>query len=214
MPHRSGTALRAPLLVVLVAAAIGLAVLAGARLAGPDVPGDDSVDAGFLRDMQVHHAQAVEMSVLVRDRTDDERVRGMALDIALGQQQQMGQMYALLGSWDLSQQPAPGEQMTWMADHEGHDGHSGHDMAMGADGLMPGMATDDQLDELRAASGVEAERLWLRLMITHHEAGVEMAEAGEELADDDQVRRLASSMATAQASETRTMLQMLADRTE
>ncbi|GAB3994499.1 DUF305 domain-containing protein [Nocardioides marmoraquaticus] len=199
--------LRAPLLVVLVAAAIGLAVLAGARLAGPDAPADDSVDAGFLRDMQVHHAQAVEMSVLVRDRTDDERVRGMALDIALGQQQQMGQMYALLGSWDLSQQPAAGEQMAWMS------GHSGHSMAMGSDGLMPGMATDDQLDELRAASGEEAERLWLGLMITHHEAGVEMAEAGEELADDDQVRRLASSMAMAQTAETRTMQEMLADRT-
>lgn len=199
--------LLAPILVVVVAAAIGLAVLLGARLGAPDQPGDGSVDAGFLRDMQVHHAQAVEMSVVVRDNTDDPRVRQMALDIALGQQQQMGQMYALLASWDLSQQPAGGDQMAWMSG----DGHGA--MSMGADGLMPGMATEAQLDDLRAASGVEAERAWLRLMITHHEAGVEMAEAGEELAADPQVRRLAASMATAQAAETATMQEMLADRT-
>lgn len=208
MPRLRG--LLAPVLVVAVAAALGLAVLLGARIGGSDRPGDDSVDAGFLRDMQVHHAQAVEMSVLVRDRTDDPRVRQMALDIALGQQQQMGQMYGLLASWDLSQQPAPGEQMAWMADHEGHDGH---DMTMGSDGLMPGMATDAQVDELRAASGEEAERIWLALMITHHEAGVEMAEAGEELAGDSQVRRLAASMAMAQTAETATMQEMLAART-
>lgn len=200
--------LRAPILVVVVAATVGLAVLVGARVGAPDLPGDDSADAGFLRDMQVHHAQAVEMSVVVRDGTDDPRVRQMALDIALGQQQQMGQMYALLAAWDLSQQPTSGEQMAWMS----HDGHAA--MSMGADGLMPGMATAAQLDELRDASGVEAERQWLRLMITHHEAGVEMAEAGEELATDPQVRRLAASMATAQAAETATMQEMLADRTE
>ncbi|MHC5908965.1 DUF305 domain-containing protein, partial [Streptomyces sp. S6] len=37
-----------------------------------------AVDAGFARDMAVHHQQAVEMSYIVRDRTDDEEVRRLA----------------------------------------------------------------------------------------------------------------------------------------
>lgn len=196
--------------VVAVVAAIALALVVGLRLGSPSVPADDSADAGFLRDMQTHHGQAVEMSMIVRDNTDDARVRTMAYDIALGQQQQMGQMYALLESWDLSQVPG-GEQMAWMADME-HDGMEGMDMSLGEDGLMPGMATDDELQELREAQGVDAERLWLELMIEHHVGGVDMAQAGLELAEDSQVEQLAWSMQRAQSAEIATMQQMLEDR--
>lgn len=206
-----GTLLRAGA-VVGVALMLALAFVLGSRLTQPGTPGDDSADAGFLRDMQFHHAQAVEMSVIVRDNTEDSRVRQMALDIALGQQQQMGQMFAILESWGLSQQP-DGEQMAWMAEMS-HDGgeHEGHSMEMRSDGLMPGMATEEQLQELRDARGVEAERLFLELMITHHEAGVEMAEAGMELSEDDQVDGLAWSMDRAQSAEITTMQRMLEDR--
>ena len=111
--------------VVGLALLLALTFVLGSRLTQTSTPGDDSADAGFLRDMQFHHAQAVEMSVIVRDNTEDPRVRQMALDIALGQQQQMGQMFAILESWGLSQQP-DGEQMAWMAemDHGDHGGHS------------------------------------------------------------------------------------------
>lgn len=196
--------------VVGLALLLALTFVLGSRLTQTSTPGDDSADAGFLRDMQFHHAQAVEMSVIVRDNTEDPRVRQMALDIALGQQQQMGQMFAILESWGLSQQP-DGEQMAWMAEMD-HGDHGGHGMEMRADGLMPGMATAEQLQELREASGVEAERLFLELMITHHEAGVEMAEAGMELSEDDQVDGLAWSMQRAQSAEITTMQRMLEDR--
>lgn len=66
-------------------------------------PAGSSADAGFARDMQVHHAQAVDMSFLIRDRSNDLLIRSMALDIATTQQQQGGQMYAWLELWGLSQ---------------------------------------------------------------------------------------------------------------
>jgi uncharacterized protein (DUF305 family) len=49
-------------------------------------PGDDSAEAGFARDMMVHHAQAVEMAEIVRDKTESDDVRILASDIALTQQ--------------------------------------------------------------------------------------------------------------------------------
>jgi hypothetical protein len=53
-------------------------------------PGDGSPEAGFARDISVHHAQAVEMAEIVRDRTESEEVRTLATDIALTQQAQIG----------------------------------------------------------------------------------------------------------------------------
>ena len=59
-------------LAAVVALAIGLvAGLALSRVGGDDLPGDDSVAAGFARDMQTHHDQAVEMSWIIYDRTDE-----------------------------------------------------------------------------------------------------------------------------------------------
>ncbi|MFC7643696.1 DUF305 domain-containing protein [Streptosporangium lutulentum] len=39
-------------------------------------PTDASAEAGFARDMAVHHAQAVEMSFIARDGSKDETLRG------------------------------------------------------------------------------------------------------------------------------------------
>src|SRR5215212_2295350 len=95
------------LVVVLAAAfvaAFGLAVWLW--LAGRP-PGEGSPEAGFARDMIVHHAQAVQMAEIVRDRTDSEDVRILAADIALGQQAQIGIMQGWLGAWGLPPAPSP-----------------------------------------------------------------------------------------------------------
>lgn len=208
------TLLRATALVAVVAA-IAAALLIGSRLGGVQTPADDSADAGFLRDMQVHHAQAVKMSMEVRDRTDDPKVRRLAYDIALGQQQQIGQMYALLRSWGLSQVPS-GEHMSWMSDEEGGQ-HEMSEMDAGDDGdhagaPMPGMATATQLEQLASSSGTAAERQFLELMIEHHRAGVDMAQAALDVVEVDQVRELAASMQQGQAAEIDLMQQMIEGR--
>jgi len=184
-------------------------------------PTAGSVDAGFSLDMQAHHRQAVEMSTLVLDRSDDEVLRAVARDIQLTQQQQAGQMYGWLEQWGLGQgrtEPVMG----WMAGHEAAPGMSGHDMsghevAVTSDGLgsvaeMPGMATPDQMAALEAADGVEAERIFLQLMTTHHVAGVQMAQVAAAEADDAQVRHLASAMATGQQAELTVLGDLLDER--
>ncbi|WP_083542043.1 DUF305 domain-containing protein [Kribbia dieselivorans] len=192
---------------IAFAAAVGLALgaLLGWVAFAPRHPGDDSADAGFARDMSEHHAQAVEMSLLVMQRTDDPDVVRLASDIATSQAYQQGQMGTWLVEWGLPQ-ARPGERMAWMA---GHD-HATMDMPAGVP--MPGMATPAEIAKLTSSRGKAAEVLYLQLMTTHHLAGVEMARAGLDLGRDPQVRSLAEKMVRAQSGEVELMTTMLTER--
>ncbi|WP_282685529.1 MULTISPECIES: DUF305 domain-containing protein [unclassified Streptomyces] len=165
-------------------------------------PAEDSVDAGFARDMAIHHQQAVEMSFIVRDRTDDEDVRRLAYDIINTQANQRGMMLGWLEMWGLPKSAA-GPPMKWM----------GHTFTPTDDGsLMPGMATDAELAALTAAKGEKAEVLFLRLMTVHHRAGADMAQAAAGSARTDVIRNLADGMVRGQQSEIGLMADMLKDR--
>ncbi|MGC9538593.1 DUF305 domain-containing protein [Streptomyces sp. UG1] len=174
-----------------------------ASRADATAPSADSADAGFARDMAVHHQQAVEMSFIVRDRTDDEEVRRLAYDIINTQANQRGMLLGRLDAWGLPKS-SQDEPMAWMGhavDYEPHDGS-----------LMEGMATDAELDKLRKAEGRDAETLYLRLMTDHHRGGVDMARGAADLAEDPVVARLAEGMVRGQQSEMKLMADMLADR--
>ena len=171
------------------------------------VPSSTSADAGFARDMQVHHAQAVEMSFLVLDRAEEPLVKSMALDIAASQQHQIGQMYAWLELWGVPQ-TGSAPTMAWMNEDSADDPHH---MTAGPEASvpMPGMASAEELDRLRASSGTTAERLWLRLMIRHHGGGIDMARAALEKTSDPEVKQLAAAMVSSQQSEVDQMRRML-----
>ncbi len=198
-------------LIVVVAAALAGALLLGSVLARPDAPAADSVDAGFSRDMRAHHSQAVQMSFLVRERTDDADVDQLALDILLTQQQQVGQMYAWLEDWGLPQSSTE-DRMAWMSDAS----MGGMDMEemdrAEMPGGMPGMASNAELQALEDARGERAARIFLQLMIPHHEAGVEMADDAVKHAGTDQVRLLARSISVAQQSELTVLNDLLDER--
>jgi uncharacterized protein (DUF305 family) len=202
-------AVRVAVAVIAVPLVIAVAFLAGRVTAGDPTPTDIGADAGFARDMQVHHSQAVEMSLIVRDRTTDPEIRLLAYDILRTQQQQAGQMYAWLELWNLPQasNQAP---MAWA----GGMGHGMASPAAGAAGAtaMPGMATADDLRRLGTLNGRDAERLYLQLMIEHHRGGVQMAEAALRLAHQPEVLQLARKIVTAQRSEIALMAGMLRDR--
>lgn len=178
--------------------------------AGIPAPSTDSAAAGFLRDMQVHHAQAVQLALLVRDRTDDETVRTLAYDIAVTQATQSGAMYGMLEAWDLPQL-SPSEPMAWtlLPTIDGSAG-GGHVMDPAAPDGMPGMATAEQVAELQAASGDDAVRLFLTLMIAHHEGGVEMADAVLARTDVPAVVDLATGIERSQLAEISAMRALLA----
>mgnify|MGYP002621626106 FL=1 len=193
---------RVPLAIVVLL--VVLAATAGFLASRPHRPLDTSADAGFLRDMGAHHAQAVEMALIIYDKSEEPRLKTVAYDIALTQQAQIGRMDGWLTAWDL---PLRGSQppMAWMAGHDHGGGGRAPDR-------MPGLATDEQMAQLRESSGVEAEILFLQLMIEHHKGGVEMAEAAVRLASEEEVVSLAQGMIDAQQSEIDLMNEMLVAR--
>jgi uncharacterized protein (DUF305 family) len=197
-------ALFAVIAVGLVLLGGGLAVLLGIGRTEP--PTADSVDAGFSRDMGLHHLQGVEMANLALDRSEDPAVRGLAFDIAETQKDQAGRMQGWLALWGLP--PTGGDPMAWM--NGGDGGHSAH--AMGEDGAMPGMATEEELAVLRELSGPPFDVEFLRLMMRHHQGGLAMAEYAAAHADVRAVRTLATRIADSQTAETSLMASMLSER--
>lgn len=197
--------------VLLVAAGLVVLMLARPSSSSPSdtgaasstsAPAETSADVGFARDMAVHHQQAVEMAFVVRDRTADVAVRRLAYDIINTQANQRGMMLGWLETWGRSKS-SPGPPMAWM----------GHAFTSRGDGaLMPGMATDAELDALRAAKGRDAEVRFLRLMTAHHRAGAEMAQAAADAAGTEEIRNLASGMVLGQRSEIALMADMLKER--
>lgn len=202
---------------------IGVGVLAAAALAfgigrftafgnsaAPAAPSTTSADAGFARDMQVHHAQAVDMAMTIYRSTDDPALRALSYDIATGQSAQAGRLYALLVEWGLSQSGGP--LMSWMSadgDHRGHGGGSDAEPATEAElRAEMGMATDAELSALQAAAeprgSAEADCLFLSLMIRHHEGAIDMVDAVLELGTSS-VTGLAASMKQTQSSEVAAM---------
>jgi uncharacterized protein (DUF305 family) len=77
---------------------------------------------------------------------------------------------------------------------------------------MHGMATGEELDRLRAATGRDAEVLFLQLMIRHHEGGVLMSRAVIARSTRDEVVTLATGMEQGQAAEITQMQELLAAR--
>lgn len=196
------TRLLAVVAVAALVAGTAVGLLLGTAVLRPSVPAEGSVEVGFARDMAVHHGQAVEMSVLVRERSTDPDVRQLALDVELTQQHQQGQMFGWLATWGLPPSSST-PPMAWAGGEHG---------AMGSAGEMPGLVTPEQLDRLEAADGAEADVLYLALMIPHHRGGVEMAEIAVREADQPAVRRLAEAIVAAQQAELTVLEQMLDER--
>jgi uncharacterized protein (DUF305 family) len=187
---------------LVAAGAITYAVADGDG-SGTKAPTADSADAGFARDMAVHHQQAVEMSYIVRDRTKDVDVRRLAYDIAQTQANQRGMLLGWLDLWELPKVSSDAP-MTWMGMG---------DMASAEDGsLMPGMATNTEMKKLNTLSGKQAEVFYLQLMTDHHKGGIHMAEGCVEKCDVGVEKKLAQGMVDAQQSEIKLMADMLEER--
>lgn len=185
--------------VLIAALAASVALLFGLSIflwLSAREPGNNSAEAGFSRDMIVHHSQAVEMAEIVRDRTDNDRIKTLATDIALTQQAQIGQMQGWLNVWDL---PLAGTEpaMTWMG--------------MSNEGRMPGMASGEEINRLRDLPPEEADALFLQLMIPHHEAAIPMSNAVLDRTSNPAVERLANGIVSSQEAEISTMEDMLRD---
>ena len=130
-------------------------------------------------------------------KTQSEEIRLMAADMALTQQGQIGRMQGWLDAWNL---PATGTEpaMSWMG--------------MPTQGRMPGMASPEEIERLQDAPPEEADKIFLQLMIPHHQAAVPMAQAVMERSDRPEVDNLAGAIVASQKGEIQIMKEMLDER--
>lgn len=194
--------------IAALAFAVGRFSTFGAQAAGTSDTA--SPEAGFARDMQVHHAQAVQMAMEIYRKTDDEELRVLSYDIATGQSGQRGEMYDWLVQWDLPQ--AGGPMMQWMQASAGSQGHNA--MADGATmtdedaRAAMGMASAAEIAALQDATGTEADCLFLGLLIRHHEGAIPMADALIDLGSNARAVAVAESIKTGQTAEITAMKSM------
>lgn len=153
--------------------------------AGP--PGEDSVDTGFYKDMIHHHDQAISMALHEQANGADPVVVGFATEILRRQSYEIGVMSTKLDEWGYGTSPND-TAMRWM------------DMPVPLE-QMPGLATADQMAQLKNARGADADALFLQLMSEHHRGGVHMADYAYRHATNQSTRDLAQRMAYVQATE-------------
>lgn len=203
--------------LLLVGATLGLALSGRLGSSAPATPDNSSVDAGFARDMIVHHDQGVLMAHYGEENTTDTEISVMAYDIGYTQTAQLGQMQGWLALWDLPES-GDGTHMGWMAGSGGHAGMvmggatAGSTPAAAEVPLMPGMATTSEIATLRDLRGEESDIYFLQLMVRHHQGGAPMMQYAAEHATNPVVRNFASKMAQSQQAEISVMTQMLAER--
>jgi len=181
--------------------AVGRFTMFGTQAAA-STPGTSSPEAGFSRDMQAHHAQAIELAMEIYRKTDDEELRALSYDIATSQAAQRGEMFDWLVRWGLPQ--AGGPMMQWMdpagSGHQ-HDAASSEPMTDTQAREAMGMASAAEIAALQAATGTAADCQFLTLMIRHHEGAIPMADALLELGSDPRALEVAQAMKTGQTAE-------------
>jgi uncharacterized protein (DUF305 family) len=168
-----------PAVLIAITAVLMLAAgLAVGWAAATSAPGEDSVEAGFARDMQTHHQQAVEMAMYEWRNGSDPAMTAIAYDIATSQSAEIGMYRSWLRDWDV--RLSSGEPMSWAGEEHEHDAEE-------AGGLMPGMATDEQMAEFKTLTGTDADVMFAEMMIDHHVGGIDMAKAALDRSDHELV---------------------------
>ena len=178
--------------------------VAADTVAADTIPANAAFNAGdvtFAQGMIPHHQQAVEMATIALDpaRNAGTAVKDLATRIQGAQDPEIQLMTGWLEEW--------GQTVDEMA---GMD-HSNMDMDDIAD--MPGMAgmmTADEMNALEAATGPAFDKLWLEMMVRHHQGAVTMSKTAETDGKAAVVKELAAKIVSAQEGEIAEMQKLLA----
>lgn len=149
------------------------------------LPTANAADIKYMQDMIVHHRQALDMAILAPTRAASARLKSLASRIKDAQ----GPEIQFMTTWLQEQgQKAPDH-------HAAHDG-------------MPGMATPEQMEALKAATGASFDKLFLELMINHHLGAIKMSEEVLKGGSHIKVEELANDVGVGQAAEIRRMQEL------
>ena len=179
----------------------------------------NDADVAFAQMMIVHHQGAIQMADLAPSRAQNQDVRALAARIKAAQAPEIDQMTSWLTAWGAAPSMMSGSATSGMGgmDMGGMD-MGGMDMggttsaAESSAMSMPGMMSGDQMQQLESASGAAFDKMFLELMIVHHQGAIEMAET--EIADGSNPEAVAlaqkiKSDQTAEIAEIQALLQTL-----
>ena len=164
----------------------------------PATPPNEA-DIAYARNMIAHHRQALQMTALVPARGADPTLKSFATRIADTQGPEVDMMNRWLRKHGQPEVEEGSGHVHGGGQGHGHDDHSS----------MPGMATDEQLTALAAASGPAFDKLFLELMIRHHEGAVTMADETRLRGADVTVQEMADNVVAEQSDEIARMRGML-----
>lgn len=169
------------------------------------LPPVSAKDIEFMQGMIFHHAQAVEMTALMNERTNNQELRLLGARIKQSQSDEMNFMKRWLEArGEFVLMPVSGLPSSHSHQMQGSAGVK----------LMPGMLTQEQMKALAASKGTEFDRLFLRGMIQHHEGALEMV---KELFDsagagqDAEIFNFATDVDSGQRAEIKIMSKMLGE---
>ncbi|UUU32320.1 DUF305 domain-containing protein [Streptomyces sp. CA-210063] len=151
----------------------------------------NDADVSFATEMIQHHRQAVDMAELADGRAASQEVEDLATKIKGAQDPEIKTMSGWLTSW--------GEEVPEAAADMGHD--------MSSD--MPGMMSGEDMAELEKASGTEFDKMFLEMMVEHHEGAIEMAKTEKADGKYGPATKLADDVITAQTAEIEQMNKLL-----
>lgn len=155
----------------------------------------NDADVTFAQGMIPHHEQAIQMAALAETRAESQEVKDLAADIEAAQDPEIKTMTAWLESWG---EDVPDGDMSGM----GHGDMSSDE--------MPGMMSDDEMADLMDTSGPDFDRMFLTMMIEHHEGAIEMARTEQSDGEFPDAIELAEDIETAQTAEIQAMQDLLA----
>jgi uncharacterized protein (DUF305 family) len=153
--------------------------------AAPATAGHNSQDVMFAQMMIPHHRQAVVMSEQAATKASSPKVKKLAARIANAQQPEIDKMTGWLKDWGASMRSPHGMQM--------------------AEGMM----SEQDMKELSTLSGKRFDRMFLQMMIKHHQGAVAMARTEQEQGSDTDAKALADSIVTSQSAEITRMRSLL-----
>ncbi len=158
----------------------------------PAAGANNAADIAFATDMIPHHAQAIEMADMALKQATDAQVKALAPEIKAAQDPEIARMSGWLAGWGA---PVPATA-------------GGHDMS-GPGGQMDGMMSAEEMTDLGAATGSAFDRMWLQMMVRHHQGAVAMAKTELAQGTNPESKELAQSIIDSQSAEITQMTSIL-----
>ncbi len=156
----------------------------------------NAADTAFVQGMIPHHSQAVAMAEIAAQRATDPRVKQLAARIQQAQGPEIEQLRGFLVAWG-----EPETATTGSTGSMGGMDHGSTGQSSGSAAGMGGMMSDQQMQQLQQAGGAEFDRMFLQMMVEHHNGAVAMAQTEVTEGQNAEAKALAQKIIDDQRAE-------------